>query len=225
MLFSAEFGATRCQSSSLLPGVQLSGTCESRENELCNARCDQKGMMIWQRKIQCLNGKWTPTPFCEGTSVVKTVKMINCDSLPVKVRNSTVCMKITETFTGSKRCPDLLTLKLDVQNCSREAGSICKVSCGKAYDMLKCLSNGKWSHVPKCKTVPLKVCPVPKIGKILDCSRKEGEICKVIITTIELHKGINFYLAYTYHITHDYICRTVICKVTNLKNEIFLKEK
>ena len=153
---------------------------------MCNARCNQKGITIWQRQIQCLNGMWTPTPFCEGASVVKSLDMVNCDILPVKVKNSTFCFKITEKFTRSRRCQDLITFKLNVRECSREANSDCKVSCGEVHETLKCLPNGQWSHVPKCKTVPLKICPEPKAGKILDCSRKEGEKCKVIITEYNL---------------------------------------
>lgn len=181
--------------------MQIIGHCKASENEVCAAHCKNKDVTIWKKQVRCINGTWSPTPLClnrktarqtkdnyfsrhkpqKRKTEVQSLEMVDCDKFNI---NDTfgakkICFKITERIIKEKKCPDLRHLKLSIDSCSREPNSVCKVSCGKEYTMLRCLASGKWSHIPKCKNLPLKICPVPRIGTLLHCNRTEGDTCKV----------------------------------------------
>lgn len=162
------------------PGVKIIGSCEYHRKEVCSVKCEKNKTTVWKKEVKCMeNGQWSPLPTCFGVSTVESLEVVNCDKIPVDLQGKGFCLKISRKNPRKNRCPELFNVKLTMKECTREPGTDCLVSCGHNYIAVRCLPNGRWSHTPNCTASEKKVCPEPEFGTLVNCSRREGELCKV----------------------------------------------
>ncbi|XP_042905799.2 uncharacterized protein [Parasteatoda tepidariorum] len=142
-----------CIKNILPKSLEYVGDCaELFPGEKCEVECREGGKMHGVKYIQCIQGtSWTVLPDC---------------SCPIPT------------------LPDALEEDEDCKNV--KVGERCYLKCKKTFRLkgknyIICLSNTRWSPLPKCEKV---FCPKPKLPKSLifneDCSFKSlGETCRL----------------------------------------------
>lgn len=141
-------------------------------------RCIRNGIIKWEARARCLeHGKWSPLPTCKSTQRVGrgSLEPIDCKRLPVNIQGQAFCVKVK--LPKERKCPQLIQVKMDLSNCSREVNSECIISCGDTSMNIVCHSNGQWSPLPTCKPSRPIFCPEIEEGTSVNCSRRDGEKC------------------------------------------------
>ncbi|XP_071043882.1 complement factor H-like [Parasteatoda tepidariorum] len=200
--------ASICSYPTLPKYLEFKENCTSKiVNETCGVRCNQKGKIIGEEYIKCLNeNMWSPLPNCTCPVPILTHELeINgtCDNR----KNGETCKLYCKgnrriigkdyltcldnsTWSSIPKCslicsdPTLPKFLSVIDICSSKiVNETCRVRCNQngkmtGNDQIQCLDGNKWTSFPSC------TCPIPTLTDDLrsneTCDRKErGEKCTI----------------------------------------------